>query len=59
MVSLVGLNEENWMDFAALSVDESQKHYLADSLGIIARGYVYRDCRAKVIGIINGSPACL
>ena len=51
MVNLVEINEENWLDYAGLSVDESQKHYLASNIGIIARGYVYRACRAKVIGI--------
>ena len=51
MVNLVELCEENWMDFAGLSVDESQKQYLASNIGIIARGYVYRDCDARVIGI--------
>ena len=53
MVSLIELSEENWMEFAGLSVDESQKHYLASNIGIIARGYVYRDSRAKVIGIVD------
>lgn len=28
MVNLIELNEENWMDFAGLSVDKSQKHFL-------------------------------
>jgi ribosomal protein S18 acetylase RimI-like enzyme len=51
MVNLIELSEENWMDFARLSVDESQKNYLASNIGILARGYVYRDSRAKVIGI--------
>ena len=51
MVKLVEINEANWTDFAKLSVDESQKKYLANNIGIIARGYVYRDCKAKVIGI--------
>ncbi len=72
MVSLIELSEENWMDFARLSVDESQKNYLASNIGIIARGYVYRDSRAKVVGIVadekpiglamvrdmNDEPAC-
>ena len=72
MVSLIELSEENWMDFAGLSVDESQKNYLTSNIGIIARGYVYRDSRAKVMGIVadekpiglamvrdmNDEPAC-
>ena len=52
MVSLIELSEENWTDFAGLSVDESQKNYLASNIGIMARGYVYRDSRAKVMGIV-------
>lgn len=53
MVNLIELSEENWMDFAGLSVDESQKTFLASNIGIIARGYVYRNFRAKVIGIVS------
>ena len=54
MIKLVEINETNWIDFAKLSVDESQKKYLANNIGIIARGYVYRECGAKVIGIVEG-----
>ena len=50
-IRLVEITEKNWTDFAALSVDDSQKQYLASNIGIIARGYVYRSCRARVIGI--------
>ena len=60
MVSLIEINEENWMDFAGLSVDEKQKHYLASNIGILARGYVYRNSRAKVTGIVaDGKPVGL
>lgn len=60
MVSLIDLSEENWMDFARLSVDENQKHYLASNIGIMARGYVYRDSHANVIGIVaDGIPVGL
>ena len=60
MVELIELSEENWMDFAGLSVDESQKTFLASNIGIIARGYVYRNSRAKVIGIVaDGTPVGL
>ena len=60
MVNLIELNEENWPDFAGLSVDESQKTFLASNIGIIARGYVYRNSRAKVIGIVaDGTPVGL
>ena len=53
MIRLVELNEKNWMDFAGLSVEESQKYFLADNIGIIARGYVYRSSGARVIGIVD------
>ncbi len=60
MVNFIELSEENWMDFAGLSVDESQKTFLASNIGIIVRGYVYRNSRAKVIGIVaNGTPVGL
>ena len=60
MVDLIELSEENWMDFAGLSVDESQKAYLASSIGILARGYAYRNSRAKVTGIVaDGTPVGL
>lgn len=57
MVSLIEVNEENWIEFAKLSVDESQKMYLANNVGIIARGYVFRDCCAKVWGIADDGVA--
>ena len=60
MVNLIELSEENWLDFAGLSVDESQRTFLASNIGIIARGYVYRNFRAKVIGIVSdGTPVGL
>jgi len=45
---------------ASLSVKEHQKEYLAPAIGILARGYVYRDCNARVFviehdGIIVGA----
>lgn len=60
MVDLIELSEENWMDFAGLTVDESQRTFLASNIGIIAREYVYRNSRAKVIGIVaDGTPVGL
>lgn len=53
MINFIELNEKNWMDFAGLSVKESQRHFLADNIGIIARGYVYRSSEARVIGIVD------
>ena len=51
MVRLVDVDERNWAEIAKLSVREEQKSYLDQPLGILARGYVYRASRARVIGI--------
>ena len=53
MIRLVEVNEENWLAVRALTVEDSQKGFLDSALGILARGYVYRDCRARVIGIAD------
>lgn len=45
---LVGVTEDNWMAVTALSVKERQKGYVAPSVGILARGFVYRDCGARI-----------
>ena len=51
MLKLTDITEDNWLEVAALSVREHQKNYLAPAIGILARGYVYRDCNAKVYAI--------
>ena len=53
MVRLTDITEENWMQAAALSVKDSQKDFLAPAIGILARGYVYRDCGGRVFLIEN------
>ena len=53
MVELVEVDESNWLDVRALSVGEGQDGFLDSALGIIARGYVYRSCRARVVGITD------
>jgi diamine N-acetyltransferase len=53
MIRLMDITEENWLDAASLSVNEAQKKYLAPAIGILARGYVYRDCNARVRVIMN------
>ena len=55
MIRLVDVDERNWLEVRALSVGDGQEGFLDTSLGIMARGYVYRDCRARVIGIADGS----
>ena len=51
MIELTEINEQNWLDVRALSVKEDQLGYLDTAAGILARGYVYRDCRARVLAI--------
>lgn len=53
-MKLVEVTEENWLEIAALSVREEQKGFLAPPIGILARGYVYRECNGRVWGIANG-----
>ena len=53
MIRLVEVTEENWIQIASLSVAEEQKGFLAPAIGILARGYVYRDYNAKVFGIAD------
>lgn len=51
MIRLFDLNEANWMEIIKLSVGESQQKFLDRPTGIIARGYIYRSCNARVFGI--------
>lgn len=53
MLKLIEVTEENWLDLRKLSVSDAQKGFLDSSLGILARGYVYRHNRARVIGIAD------
>lgn len=53
MIHLVDVNEENWLDIIKLKVDEEQQKYLDRPTGIIARGYIYRNCNARVFCIMD------
>lgn len=53
MIHLTDVTEENWLSIASLSVKEEQKSFLAPAIGIIARGYVYRNCNSRVIAIAD------
>lgn len=53
MVELIEAAEENWLAYANLSVREEQSGFVARAIGIIARGYVYRRCNARVFGIAD------
>ncbi|MEN6471379.1 MAG: GNAT family N-acetyltransferase [Clostridiaceae bacterium] len=54
MIRLEHISEENWVEVARLSVSEEQQAFLDRPLGILARGYVYRACNARVFAIANG-----
>lgn len=47
-MKLVCVTEDNWLAVASLAVKEYQKNYVAPAIGILARGYVYRDCNARI-----------
>ena len=51
MLRLLEVNEENWLAVRRLSVREEQEGFLDSALGILARGYVYRAERARVIAV--------
>ena len=53
MIKLTEITENNWLDVADLSVKDDQRSYVAPAIGILARGYVYRDCNARIYVIEN------
>lgn len=53
MIKLTDITEDNWLEVASLSVKDSQKDFLAPAVGILARGYVYRNCNGRVYAIEN------
>ena len=57
MIKLTEITEDNWMEAASLSVKDSQKGYLAPAIGILARGYVYRNCGGRIYVIENDGTA--
>ena len=57
MIRITDVTEENWLEVAGLSVKEEQKGFLAPAIGILARGYVYRNCNARVWVIENEGTA--
>ncbi len=54
MIRLTEVDERNWTEIAKLAVRDDQKGFLDSAAGILARGYAYRACRARVIGIEEG-----
>ena len=57
MIRLTEITEDNWLEAADLSVGQSQKGFVAPTVGIIARGYVYRDHNPKVFVIKDDDAA--
>lgn len=53
MITLTEVTEENWFNVAGLSVKDDQKNYVAPAIGILARGFVYRDCNSRIYVIEN------
>ena len=53
MIKLIDVTEDNWFDIADLSVKDEQRSYVAPAIGILARGYVYRDCNARIYAFDN------
>ena len=51
MLELKEITEDNWLEVASLTVKDDQKGFVAPAIGILARGYVYRNCNAKVFVI--------
>ncbi len=53
MIRLTEITEDNWFEVANLTVKDKQKNYVAPAIGILARGYVYRNCNARIYAIEN------
>ncbi len=53
MIRLEPVTEDNWKEASRLSVDKEQQAFLDTPTGILARGYVYRGCNARVFAIEN------
>ena len=53
MLKLADITEDNWLDVASLSVKDAQRGFVAPAVGILARGYVYRNCSGRVFAVEN------
>ena len=53
MIRLVEIDERNFFRVRQLKVGEDQQRFLDSPLGILARGYVYRAQRARVLAAEN------
>lgn len=52
MLYFADITPENWR--LGLSASEAQKKFVADSAGILARAYAYRDARSRAFVICDG-----
>ena len=53
MIRLVKIDESNFAAARRLDVGPDQRRFLDSPLGILARGYVYRAQRARVLAVEN------
>ena len=51
MIRVTEIDETNFFDVRDLDVREDQRRFLDSPLGILARGYVYRAQRARVLAV--------
>ena len=54
MIHLVDIDETNFFAARALTLREDQRRFLDSPVGILARGYVYRKERARVLAVTDG-----
>ena len=54
MIRLTDVDETNFFAARALSLGEDQRRFLDSPLGILARGYVYRDQQPRVLAVADG-----
>lgn len=48
MIKLGEITQDNWLEAVRLRLAEGQLAFVADPMGVLARAYVYRNCRAQV-----------
>ena len=57
MIRLADVDENNFEALRRLDVAPEQRRFLDSPLGILARGYVYRTQRARVLAVLaEGEP---
>ena len=51
MIKLKEITENNWLDVLKLQIHDDQKAFVASPTGILARAYVFRNCRAVAYAV--------